>query len=38
MELLILGILAITIIVMDHECGEEPEMKRIAIKKNVSIF
>lgn len=38
MLLLGIGVLVITIMVMDHECGEEPELKSIHIKKNVTMF
>lgn len=35
--LLIIGVLVITIMVMDHECGEQ-EAATIRIKKNCTMF
>lgn len=34
-----IGLVLISImVVMDYECKDEPEMKKIVIKKNVSMF
>lgn len=38
MLLLGIAILIVTIMVMDHECKDEPELKSIRIKKNVTMF
>lgn len=35
--LLIIGVLVITIMVMDHECGEQSATK-VVIKKNCKMF